>query len=153
MFWITIVVIFDQLTKTLVENYLVRPVFAIPGFLWFSYTRNTGVAFGLFSKQPWVIWIVLGVTIALTTIPVFIRCSRLTKVGLQMVVGGALGNIIDRLRTGWVIDFINVKYFPAVFNVADLFITIGGALIIVSLLWREKRFEPDRYSARRRTQT
>lgn len=153
MFWITVVVIFDQLSKTLVENHLVRPVFAIPGFLWFSYTRNTGVAFGLFSKQPWVIWIVLGVTIALTTIPVFIRCSRLTKVGLQMVVGGALGNVIDRLRIGWVIDFINVKYFPAVFNVADLFITIGGALIIVSLLWREKHFEPDRYSAGRRTQT
>jgi signal peptidase II len=55
-----------------------------------------------------------------------------------MIVGGAIGNVIDRFRLGYVVDFINLRYFPAVFNVADLFITIGGILVLVSLLRGEQ---------------
>jgi len=58
-----------------------------------------------------------------------------------MIVGGATGNIVDRFRFGYVVDFINLRYFPAIFNIADLFITIGGVLIVLSLLMGEKKLE------------
>ncbi|HBJ80677.1 signal peptidase II [Pseudothermotoga sp.] len=143
MFWVTFVILMDQLSKMIVEKYLVQPFFAIPGILWFTYTRNTGIAFGMFSRSPWVLWITFAVTFLLAALPIFIRCSLLTRAGLQMVVGGAIGNMIDRFRFGYVVDFISVRYFPAIFNIADSFITIGGILILLSLLRGERSFADD----------
>lgn len=138
MFWVTFVVLIDQLSKMLVEKLLFQPIFVIPGVLWFTYTRNTGIVFGLFSRSPWVLWVTFGVTLILSFVSGFIKGSFLTRIGLQMIVGGAIGNIVDRFRFGYVVDFINLRYFPAIFNVADLFITIGGILIFLSLLIGEK---------------
>ncbi|HBT38643.1 MAG: Lipoprotein signal peptidase [Thermotoga sp. 50_1627] len=134
MFWITFVVLMDQLSKMLIERFLTIPTFVVPGLLWFSYTKNTGIAFGMFARSPWVVWVTFFATFFLALVPRFVKCSALTTVGLQMIVGGAIGNVIDRFRLGYVVDFINLRYFPAVFNVADLFITIGGILVLVSLL-------------------
>lgn len=131
-------VLIDQLSKMLVEKLLFQPIFVIPGVLWFTYTRNTGIVFGLFSRSPWVLWVTFGVTLILSFVSGFIKGSSLTKIGLQMIVGGAIGNIVDRFRFGYVVDFINLRYFPAIFNVADLFITIGGIFIFLSLLIGEK---------------
>ncbi len=129
----------DQISKTFVERYLTRPVFLIPGYLWLTYTRNTGVAFGMFSKSPWITWVILAVTVGIAMIPYTLRVKRLTKIGLEMIVAGSLGNnFVDRIRLGYVVDFINLKFFPAVFNLADVFITIGGFLVIISLLRGEK---------------
>lgn len=138
MFWVAFVVLIDQLSKMLVEKLLFQPIFVIPGVLWFTYTRNTGIVFGLFSRSPWVLWVTFGVTLILSFVSGFIKGSSLTKIGLQMIVGGAIGNIVDRFRFGYVVDFINLRYFPAIFNVADLFITIGGIFIFLSLLIGEK---------------
>lgn len=138
MFWVTFVVLIDQFLKMLVEKFLFQPFFVIPGFLWFTYTRNTGIVFGLFSRAPWVLWVTFGVTLTLSFVSRFVKGPSLAKVGLQMIVGGAIGNIIDRLRFGYVVDFINLRYFPAIFNIADLFITVGGALILLSLVIGEK---------------
>lgn len=134
MFWITFVILVDQLTKMLVERFLIVPTFVVPGFVWLSYTKNTGIAFGMFARSPWVLWVTFFATFFLSLVPSFVKCSALTKVGLQMIVGGAIGNVIDRFRLGYVVDFINVRYFPAVFNVADFFISVGGVLVLVSLL-------------------
>lgn len=131
-------VLMDQLSKMLVERFLFQPVFAIPGVLWFTYTRNTGIVFGLFSRAPWVLWVTFAVTLILSFVSGFVKSSSLTKVGLQMIVGGAIGNIVDRFRFGYVVDFINLRYFPAIFNVADLFITLGGILILLGLVMGEK---------------
>ncbi len=141
MFWVTFVILMDQLSKMLVENFLFQPFFAIPGVLWFTYTRNTGIVFGLFSRQPWVLWVTFAVTLTLSVVSSLTKGSTLTKAGLQMIVGGATGNIVDRFRFGYVVDFINLRYFPAIFNIADLFITIGGVLIVLSLLMGEKKVE------------
>ncbi len=138
MFWVTLVVLMDQFSKMLIEKFLFQPFFVIPGVLWFTYTRNTGIVFGLFSRSPWVLWVTLAVTLLLSLAFDFIKSSALTKIGLQMIVGGAIGNIVDRFRFGYVVDFINLRYFPAIFNVADLFITLGGILIFLSLLMGEK---------------
>lgn len=138
MFWVTFVVLIDQFSKMLVEKLLFQPFFVIPGVLWFTYTRNTGIVFGLFSRAPWVLWVTFGVTLTLSFVSRFVKGSSLAKVGLQMIVGGAIGNIIDRFRFGYVVDFINLRYFPAIFNIADLFITVGGALILLSLVIGEK---------------
>ncbi|HOJ87514.1 MAG TPA: signal peptidase II [Pseudothermotoga sp.] len=138
MFWVAFVVLMDQLSKMLIEKFLFQPFFVIPGFLWFTYTRNTGIVFGLFSRAPWVLWVTFAVTLALSFISGFIKSSKLARVGLQMIVGGAIGNIVDRFRLGYVVDFINLRYFPAIFNIADLFITFGAILILLSLLLGEK---------------
>lgn len=138
MFWVTLVVLIDQLSKMLVEKLVFQPVFVIQGFLWLTYTRNTGIVFGLFSRAPWVLWVTFTVTLILSFVSSFIKGPSLTKIGLQMIVGGAIGNIIDRFRFGYVVDFINLRYFPAIFNIADLFITIGGVLILLGLVIGEK---------------
>ncbi len=139
MFWITLVLLIDQFSKALVERYLVRPVFIIPGTLWLTYTRNAGIAFGMFSRSPWIIWIILAVTVCIALVPYFAKPKQLTKIGLEMIVAGSLGNnFVDRIRLGYVVDFINLRYFPAVFNFADVFITLGGLLVIISLLKGEK---------------
>ncbi len=131
-------VLIDQFSKMMVEKFLFQPFFVIPGVLWFTYTRNTGIVFGLFSRAPWVLWVTFGVTLTLSFVSRFVKGSSLAKIGLQMIVGGAIGNIIDRFRFGYVVDFINLRYFPAIFNIADLFITVGGALILLSLVIGEK---------------
>ncbi|MEN3007534.1 signal peptidase II [Pseudothermotoga sp.] len=138
MFWVTFVLLMDQLTKMLIERFLVVPTFIVPGFVWLTYTKNTGIAFGMFARSPWILWVTFFATFLLALVPAFVGCSKLTKAGLGMIVGGAMGNVVDRFRLGYVVDFINVRYFPAVFNIADLFITIGGVLILVSLLRGEK---------------
>lgn len=138
MFWITFVVLIDQLTKMLVERFLTVPTFLIPGYVWLTYTKNTGIAFGMFARSPWILWVTFFATLFLSLVPNFVKCSALTKAGLQMIVAGAIGNVIDRFRLGYVVDFINVKYFPAVFNVADLFITIGGIVVLFGLLRGEE---------------
>lgn len=138
MFWITFVLLMDQLTKMIVERFLVVPTFIVPGFVWLTYTKNTGIAFGMFARSPWILWVTFFATFLLALVPTFVKCSNLTKAGLGMIIGGAMGNVVDRFRLGYVVDFINVKYFPAVFNIADLFITIGGILVLVSLLRGEK---------------
>ncbi|AEH50687.1 signal peptidase II [Pseudothermotoga thermarum] len=139
MFWVILVLLIDQLSKALVERFLIGPVFVIPGFLWLTYTRNTGIAFGMFSKSSWIIWVILSVTICLALIPYFVKVKTLTKVGLEMIVAGSIANnFVDRIRLGYVVDFINLRFFPAVFNFADVFITIGGFLVVLSLLRGEK---------------
>jgi signal peptidase II len=99
---------------------------------------NRGISFGLFSHHPeWMPWILLGLTSLMTLV---LACwlsrtpRRLTQIGLSMVIGGAMGNIIDRLHYGAVVDFLDFhlfgRHWPA-FNIADSAIFIG----VVFLLW------------------
>jgi signal peptidase II len=135
------VLIADQWTKWRVEVHLpdraTEPL--LPGFLNLTHVRNTGVAFGLFAAQgttggSWLLTL-LGLA-ALTAVGVYFWFTpsrdRLLLVALALVVGGAVGNLIDRVVTGAVTDFIDVyvgfHHWPA-FNVADSAISIGIALM------------------------
>ncbi len=100
------------------------------------YSRNTGVAFGLFQNMS-PLFLVLAILITLGAIYVYIVYLPNQHVGVQLsmglIIGGALGNVVDRIRLGYVVDFIQIGWWP-VFNVADSAITTGATILAVYLL-------------------
>jgi signal peptidase II len=132
----------DQISKDLIRAYFVegevRPV--IPDFFNLTLTYNRGAAFGLWSNLPNV-WreIVLAVTICLALLVIAFFLTRayyqnaLSQIALAGILGGAVGNIIDRLRFGGVVDFLDVyagSYHWPAFNIADSAICVGVVLLI-----------------------
>ncbi|MBI4226912.1 MAG: signal peptidase II [Candidatus Omnitrophica bacterium] len=107
----------------------------VPGVLHLTLMRNPGVAFGLFARQG---GLVVGVALLLVTILVFSARGRPAAGprpwGMGLILGGAVGNLVDRLRFGAVTDFLDFRVWP-VFNVADSSITIG-ALLIAWAWWK-----------------
>ncbi len=131
----------DQLTKYLVRTYMyVGQSIPEDAPVQLTYIRNSGSAFGLFTGQTFVLTIVafLGVGI----IGYFLlrggRSSLPLSIGLSLQLGGAIGNIIDRIAYGYVIDFIDVNVWP-IFNVADSSITLGFILLAWTLLFHKDR--------------
>lgn len=137
------ILVLDQWTKWLVEVHLPHsashPV--LPGFVNLTHVKNTGVAFGLFASHgadggAWLL-VVMGV-VALAAVVLYFRLAparnRLLLYSLALIVGGAVGNLIDRLASGAVTDFLDVYvgtyHWPA-FNVADSAITVGIGLMIL----------------------
>lgn len=141
--WIALIsLIADQLTKHWARG-LTQPMTLIPGVIGLRYAENTGMAFSLLSGQPWL----LGVLSAVLIIAGWLvlrryRLGRLSRVAAMLMLGGAVGNMIDRFFTGYVVDMIEVLAFRfAIFNVADACLTVGCCLMAVSLL-----FKPDEWS-------
>lgn len=128
----TDLLIFDLLSKWLVQKFLEKPVSLISGFLDLSLSYNTGVAFSI--PIPNRAMIFLTPLLILALIIFIIRsCSiarRATNIILMLFVAGALGNFINRLWTGAVIDFIDFSFWPS-FNFADMYLTVGIFLLIV----------------------
>ncbi len=148
--WLTLlIVVADQWTKRLVTDHLeeFEAVVLLP-VLDFMRLHNEGAAFSMLSDasgwQRWffsvlAIGVSVGILIWLRRLPA--RGKSLLAAGLCLVMGGAIGNVIDRIRLGHVIDFIRVHYaewyFPA-FNVADSAITIGAGLLILDMILQPK---------------
>lgn len=136
-----LVVAADQLSKIWIRsNLLVGQSLFEAGFFRITHVHNTGAAFGLFQGQSFLLTIValVGITVLLVYTLVIYRKfplldNRLGKPVLGLVLGGAVGNLIDRLRFGYVTDFIDVGLWPA-FNIADSAITVGVILLAYSLL-------------------
>jgi signal peptidase II len=143
------VVIADQWSKWLVEIHLpphvAQPV--VPGLLNLTHVRNTGVAFGLFAANGVsTSWMLTGLgLIALAAVAIYFGFAsaheRGLLIALALVVGGAVGNLIDRVTTGAVTDFIDVylgaHHWPS-FNVADSAISIGIVLLAIDSLWSRR---------------
>ena len=134
------IVVIDQLTKHIVRSNIPMGQVFHPE-LWLSqYARivhwyNTGVTGGLFQNMN-TVHIVLNMIIAGVLIFIYSRTptdEKLTRLALAMMLGGGVGNIIDRLLQGHVTDFLSVGNFP-VFNVADSCVSMGAALLFISLL-------------------
>ena len=130
----------DQLTKWLAVTYLQgNPSFPIwKDVLHFTYVENRGAAFGMLSEHRWVFMIVSTVTILglLVYLFRFAPKSRIARYSLAMIIGGGIGNMIDRLALGYVIDFIDFTLIDfAVFNVADSFVTVGAFLLMGYMIW------------------
>ena len=145
LIWIVVIVasVFaDQLTKQLVVNFLDReePFDVIEGVFRFSYVENRGAAFGMLDDHRWVFMIVstLAIVGIIFYMWKFCRDSKLLCLGLSLIVGGGIGNMIDRIFLGYVIDFLDFCAFPNlwmwVFNVADAFVCVGAAIVVLSLL-------------------
>jgi signal peptidase II len=143
------IVAVDQFTKFVVlENIaLYEKVPFLPGFLGFTYVRNTGGAWSMFSGMMWLFVLVFAVLTVLIFVEYFWKRMPFTNFErwcIAAIYGGGLGNIIDRVRLGYVVDMIETEFitFP-VFNVADCFITCGSIAMIVSLLFINKAFWKD----------
>lgn len=138
------IVIIDQITKFLAVRYLKgqTAINIIDNFIKFEYVENYGAAFGILQeKKIFFIIVTLIVLIAIIffVTKYFYALSRLMKIALAMLSGGAVGNFIDRVRLGYVLDFISLKLpgnykFP-VFNIADSFIVISTVLIVALILF------------------
>ena len=149
-----LIIIADQVSKFyIVENLVYRQRIQLSSLLDITRLHNTGAAFSLLADMSgWQRWffVALGLTVAVVII-VWLTRLRLPQqttlaAGLSLILGGAIGNVIDRLNYGHVVDFIHVHYndayFPA-FNVADSAITIGAFLLILDtfLDWRRSQQE------------
>ena len=145
MIWLLIGIIIgsvalDQLTKWLAVIYLEGEA-SFP--LWknvfhLTFVKNKGAAFGMLSDQRWVFMIFSSVAIIALAIYLFKFCkqSPWVKISLAMIIGGGIGNMIDRVLLGYVIDFLDFTLINfAVFNVADCFVTVGAFMLIGYLLW------------------
>ena len=143
--WITLlVIVLDQVSKQLAEHYLVfhNPVPIIPLFnLTLSY--NTGAAFSFLSEAGgWQRWFFIGLALLVSAVILFWLYKLTTQdkwvaIALSLVLGGAIGNVIDRVLFGHVIDFLHVYYqqwsWP-IFNIADSAISIGVAILLIDSL-------------------
>jgi signal peptidase II len=148
-FYVTVllVILIDQCAKLLVVATvpLFDSVSVIPHFVDITYVRNTGLAYGLLndSTMPYKQWLTGALAVAaLGGIVLYARQlmsegDRWSRIGLSLILGGAIGNILDRVRLGYVIDYVDVYWrgwhFWA-FNVADAAISVGAVLVFAELL-------------------
>jgi len=140
-----LVLVLDQFTKHVVETRirLYDVITVVPGFFNITHVRNKGAAFGMLSSLPdfWRSAFFIGVTIVAVAavIALILKTNdRLPVYAFSLIAGGAMGNLIDRIRYGEVVDFIQwyvrSHYWPS-FNVADSAITIGVVLLAIEILF------------------
>lgn len=142
----TLTLITDWATKALVADNLAPneswhpPISFLRRVFSLTYTTNTGAAFGLFPKQGFL-FIVIALVVVIAIIFYYRHLPAgygLVRLALGLQLGGALGNLVDRLRQGYVIDFIDLNFWPlqdwAVFNLADSAIVVGVGLLALTML-------------------
>ena len=144
--WVAAIVLVDQASKLLIHGWLrlYQSVPLIDGFFSLTYVRNTGAAFGIFAgsaavfRRPFLIAVSI---VAIGVIVTMVRRLSTENIGLltalSFILGGAIGNLIDRVVHGEVIDFLDCywgSYHWPAFNIADSFITVGVTLTLVILL-------------------
>lgn len=156
----TLVILLDQLTKLAIEKWV--PLFSkipVNSFINITHQENAGAAFSFLANAGgWQRWffIVLGFGVGGVIVVWLWRLRNEKQVmlsaGLSLVLGGAIGNVIDRIRLGHVIDFVQVMFgswpFPS-FNVADAAISVGAAFLIIDALFISGRQESPQGRARR----
>jgi signal peptidase II len=148
-----LIVCLDQITKALVDRYmsLYESRSIVDGIVKLTYVQNRGAAFGILSDAdlPYQSWLFAVVSLlALGAIAVYAwrlpAPSRLPRLALALIMGGAVGNLLDRLRLGHVVDFVDVfwgvHHWPA-FNVADSAISVGVALLLLDILRHPQQSE------------
>jgi signal peptidase II len=142
-----LVVILDRWTKRLVAARIAmyRHIQVIPGFFRITHTENTGAAFSLFADSPshWKTAMLIGFSlVAMVVVTVLLskqsRPHTLTGIALSLILGGAIGNLWDRIASGRVVDFLLFYYkqyqWP-VFNLADSAIVVGACLLVIEILF------------------
>ncbi len=141
-FWLTLLIlIIDQLVKVLIVMKLepFQDVWVLKSVFSITYVRNYGAAFGILQSQS-LLLIALSLAVILF---IWINrdklkgYARVFQVGLGLALGGALGNLVDRVRLSYVVDFLDFQFWP-VFNLADIAIVVGVGLIIIGLYFDKK---------------
>ncbi len=122
----------DRISKILVQNFISDKVYVIKNFFYLIYTRNIGAAFSMLEGKQ-IIFVLIGI-IASIIIFLYVRKNNIKNIGYPLLLGGILGNVLDRVIYGYVIDFIGFEIFNKsmpIFNIADTAIVIGAIIIIV----------------------
>lgn len=141
------ILILDQVSKFLAVNY-VKPQISIPlieNVFHLTYAENTGAAFSILSNKIPLLSImttifIIGLLIYLHMLISKKKGFQLLTLSLSFIIGGALGNLIDRIRLGYVVDFFDFRLINfAIFNVADCFIVVGSILLIILIIIDEKK--------------
>ena len=137
---ISVGIILDQVTKLLAVAFLApdKSVTVIKYIVNLTYVENRGMAFGLMSDSRWVFMVVSSVMIGALGAYLFLGMSenKLYGFSIAMVVSGGIGNMIDRIALGYVVDFIDFSPigFPFVFNGADSFVCVGAGMLVLALV-------------------
>jgi signal peptidase II len=134
----------DQLTKHIVASQLqLGDGVHVVGPFWIRHVQNSGIAFGLFARSTAVVIVLTGIAIVWMLV-YFARSGArhpVLPVALGLVIGGSSSNLVDRVRLGYVTDFVDFRWWPA-FNLADSFIVIGVLVLLAALVYAER--EPPR---------
>ena len=139
-----LIIILDQFTKYKAVQHLMykKPYVVIKDFIQFHYVENRGAAFGILQDKK-LFFVIITLTVLIIAsyylINNYYDLHKLTRIGVALLLAGAIGNLIDRVRLGYVIDFISVRLINAydfpVFNIADISIVIGTALIMILVIF------------------
>ena len=140
-----LIILLDQWSKDLVRDQIglgneVYPIPFLAPFFRFTYWKNTGAAFGIFQNANMPL-LILSILISLVVVWLYFKSEDgplIFRISLAMMLGGAIGNMIDRIRFGFVTDFIAVGRFP-VFNIADSAVTVGVAIMLIAMLIHERK--------------
>jgi signal peptidase II len=130
----------DQLTKHIVASQLaLGDGVHVLGPFWIHHVRNSGIAFGFFSQATAVVIVLTGLAVAWMLV-YFARSGArhpILPVALGLVIGGSTSNLLDRVRLGYVTDFLDLRWWPS-FNLADSFIVIGVLVLLATLVLAER---------------
>ena len=140
---VLVTVFLDQISKHFVVLYLKgqRPLTIIEGLLSFTYVENRGAAFGILQNRK-LFFVAVTVVTLIILMYIFLRYYKYLNLwtisSLSMIMGGTIGNFIDRMRLDYVVDFISLRFFNrynfAVFNLADTFIVVGAIMLMLYIM-------------------
>ena len=140
---ILFMIVIDQISKQLIQTGMDinQSIPVIDGFFHITFVRNFGAAFSILQGKQ--IFLIIVTFVALSAIIIYLTVKRkeihwLLALSLSLITGGGLGNLIDRVRLGYVVDFFDFRVFP-VFNIADICVCIGCGLFILYLLYIEPK--------------
>ena len=140
-----IFIIIDQLSKIIIVNNLTnnKSIEVIKSFFYLTYTNNKGAAFSILTGRR--ILLILVALIVIGVLIYYVRKNKIegkvNKIALSLVIGGSIGNLIDRILRGAVVDFLDFKIFGynyPIFNLADTFIVLGVFLLLISMFRKDK---------------
>ncbi|MFA6888761.1 MAG: signal peptidase II [Candidatus Woesearchaeota archaeon] len=135
-----LIVLIDQITKYCIKVMIPLGISVpiIPKGLYFSHATNTGASFSLFTSYSFILGLIAGAVIA-GIIVFYNKIETSYRFPVALILGGTIGNLIDRILLGHVTDFIDIRIWP-IFNIADSAITIA-AILLVYIVWQEEKQE------------
>lgn len=133
-----VVVALDQIIKNVMVKALAAgPITVIKDFFYLVYVENYGIAFGMFRNKTWFFIIAISIISVFVAFMIykFHNKSIPVTICLALILGGAIGNLIDRIRLGYVVDYLSFTIFSPVFNFADSAIVVGAILLSLILIF------------------
>lgn len=142
IFILLIIVVLDQATKYIVYVFL-QPQNTIPvinRFFYLTYAENTSTAFGVLKDRVWILTAATSIAILIGAYYIYKnrRMKINSKIGIALIMAGAIGNLIDRIRLGFIIGFFDFQIWP-IFNIADISAVTGTIVLVYILLFQKKK--------------